>query len=84
MGTLIFAHLRQSDKRRSVQISVPSTWDGNEIKAWTEGVNAQSPAELLSHSSTPVTPQQRNSLDNKLVKKSKTLQYMQDGQRLSS
>ncbi len=57
-----------------------STWDGNEIRAWTEGVGATTPAELAEKSSRPLTPEHRTQLDEKLVKKSKTLQYMMDGQ----
>jgi hypothetical protein len=57
-----------------------STWDGNEVRAWMEGVGATAPAELAQKSSRGLTPQQRRQVDEKLVKKSKTLQYMMDGQ----
>jgi hypothetical protein len=57
-----------------------STWDGNELGSWMKGVGAQQPADLVRLSSQPLTPQQRKQLDTALVKKSKTLQYLRDGQ----
>jgi hypothetical protein len=57
-----------------------STWDGNEVRAWMEGVGATTPAELAEKSSRPLTPEQRRHVDEKLLKKSKALQYMIDGQ----
>ncbi len=57
-----------------------STWDGNEVKAWLDGVQATSAAELVARSSQPLTAQQRAALDPQLVKKSKALQYLRDGQ----
>lgn len=57
-----------------------STWDGNEIKRWMDGVGAKSPAELVTKSAAGLTLQQRKQLDPSLVKKSKTLQYLADGQ----
>ena len=57
-----------------------STWDGNEIRAWMEGVGATAPAELAEKSCRGLTAQQRAQVDEKLTKKSKTLQYMMDGQ----
>jgi hypothetical protein len=57
-----------------------STWDGNEIRAWMEGVGATTPAELTEKSSRPLAPQQRKGIDKNLVKKSKALQYMLSGQ----
>jgi hypothetical protein len=57
-----------------------STWDGNDVKAWLQGVGATVPSELAVKSSRQLTPRQRNELDEKLIKKSKTLQYMVDGQ----
>jgi len=57
-----------------------STWDGNEIRAWMEGVGAATPAELAEKSSRGLTPQQRRLVGEELIKKSKTLQYMMDGQ----
>jgi len=41
-----------------------STWDGNEIKAWQKGRQAEDPKKI----------------DKELLKKSKALQYLKDGQ----
>jgi hypothetical protein len=41
-----------------------STWDGNEIRAWLKGREAKDPQQI----------------DEELVKKSKALQYLKDGQ----
>lgn len=57
-----------------------STWDGNEVKQWMEGVAATTPAELVEHSSAGLSAKQRETLDSANVKKSKALQYLAAGQ----
>ncbi len=57
-----------------------STWDGNESGSWMKGVGAEQPEDLVRRSSDGLTPQQQKQLDAALVKKSKTLQYLRDGQ----
>jgi len=57
-----------------------STWDGNEIKRWMEGVEAETPAELVEKSSRGLSPQQAKKVDQEQIKKSKALQYLVDGQ----
>jgi len=57
-----------------------SIWDGNEVKAWMKGLGAESPEDLVEKSSRPLSPEQRAALDPALVRKSKALQYMADGQ----
>lgn len=57
-----------------------STWDGNEIGRWMSGVGVDDPAELAEASSKGLSPQQRKGLDPALLKKSKTLQYLAEGQ----
>ncbi|WP_145055035.1 hypothetical protein [Lignipirellula cremea] len=57
-----------------------STWDGNESKAWSQGVGAADDASLVDASSRPLTAGQRKQLDPADLKKSKTLQYLQLGQ----
>lgn len=57
-----------------------STWDGNEVNRWMEGVGAQTPEQLVRNSSVGLSPQQRTRIDEKLVKKSKALRYLVDGQ----
>jgi hypothetical protein len=56
-----------------------STWDGNEIRSWMKGLGAKEPAELVANSSAGLAEDKRQ-LDGKLLKKSKTLQYLNDGQ----
>ncbi len=57
-----------------------SAWDGNSIRHWMEGVGAENAAGLVRLSSRPLSPEKRNSLDQALLKNSKTLQYLKDGQ----
>ncbi len=57
-----------------------STWDGNEVGAWMEGLGVDDPAKLAAASSRPLDPAARKNLDKKLLKKSKALQYMAEGQ----
>jgi len=57
-----------------------STWDGNEIRAWMTGLGVEDPAKLAEASSQPLPPAARKRIDAKSLKKSKTLQYMADGQ----
>ncbi len=57
-----------------------STWDGNEIDAWMKGTGAETPRDLLQISSSGLSPEQRGSVDARLVKKSKAMQYLVDGQ----
>jgi hypothetical protein len=56
-----------------------STWDGNQPESWIRGVNA-APAELVRKSSVGLTPEERRGLAEADVKKSKTLQYLREGQ----
>jgi len=57
-----------------------STWDGNELKAWMEGVGAESAEQLSEKSAAGLTPIERQQVDSKLIKKSKAIQYLIDGQ----
>lgn len=57
-----------------------STWDGNEVKSWMAGLSVDSPAELVKKSSAGLSPEEREKLEAKHVKKSKALQYLADGQ----
>jgi hypothetical protein len=57
-----------------------STWDGNEVNRWMQGVAAESPDELVKNTAAGLSEAQRKNLDEALVKKSKTLQYLADGQ----
>lgn len=57
-----------------------STWDGNELGSWMEGVGAQTAEQLLARSSAGLSPEKREQIDQKLLKKSKTLRYLADGQ----
>ncbi len=57
-----------------------STWDGNEVDAWMKGVGATEPRELAARSSNELSPEQRDALAPALLKKSKALQYLRDGQ----
>jgi hypothetical protein len=57
-----------------------STWDGNEIRAWMAGVGATTPEELVRRSSRELTLAERKKIAPELLKKSKTLQYLKDGQ----
>lgn len=57
-----------------------STWDGNEINRWMQGVGAETPEQLVEKSSRKLPQQQRKEIDAELLKKSKTLQYLRDGQ----
>jgi hypothetical protein len=57
-----------------------STWDGNEVKSWMEGVGAATPEELVERCTAGLSPQQRQQIDGKLAGKSKTLRYLIDGQ----
>ncbi len=60
-----------------------STWDGNEVNRWMQGVGAETPEELVQLTSAGLSKQQRANIDESLVKKSKTLQYLVDGQTYS-
>lgn len=57
-----------------------STWDGNELGRWMEGVGAETAEELVERSSEGLSPQETKQVDASLVKKSKTLQYLVAGQ----
>jgi len=57
-----------------------STWDGNEVRAWMQGLGVEQPEDLAKASSKPLSVPQRKQLADKLIRKSKTLQYMRDGQ----
>ncbi len=57
-----------------------STWDGNEVASWMEGVGARDPAQLVERSSAPLPPEARKQIDAKLLAKSKALRYLADGQ----
>ncbi len=60
-----------------------STWDGNEVKQWMAGLGIEDPNQLVSRSSSPLSPAERKKLDPAHVKKSKALQYMAAGQTYS-
>lgn len=57
-----------------------STWDGNQQKSWMQGVGATSPQQLVKLSSAGLSQAQHEKLDPAHLKKSKTLQYLADGQ----
>ncbi len=57
-----------------------STWDGNEVNAWMKGLGVKDPKELVKESSTKLSPKERNRINKKYLRKSKTLQYVVDGQ----
>ena len=57
-----------------------STWDGNEVNRWMQGVGAESPEELVKNTAAGLSEVQRKNLDAALMKKSKALQYLADGQ----
>ncbi|MBW3597583.1 MAG: hypothetical protein KY475_09945 [Planctomycetes bacterium] len=57
-----------------------STWDGNEVKHWMEGLGVEESSKLAARSSSPLSEAERRRLSPEHVKKSKALQYMADGQ----
>ncbi len=57
-----------------------STWDGNSVQAWMEGLGVDEPGQLAEASAEPLSEKQREQLDDDLLKDSKALQYMADGQ----
>ncbi|MFO7901543.1 MAG: hypothetical protein ACQESR_18600 [Planctomycetota bacterium] len=57
-----------------------STWDGNEVDSWMEGVGARTPAQLVERSSAGLSEEERQHIDETLQKKSKALRYLADGQ----
>jgi len=57
-----------------------STWDGNEVRSWMEGLGVTDPAKLVQASSRPLAPAARKNIDQKHLKKAKVLQYMTQGQ----
>lgn len=57
-----------------------STWDGNNTKSWMQGLGVAQPEELVQKSSAGLPPAEREKLDPKLLKNSKTLQYLAEGQ----
>ncbi len=60
-----------------------STWDGNEVNSWSEALKVKAPSELVKKSSAGLSPSERDQIDPKLAKRSKTLQYLKDGQTYS-
>jgi hypothetical protein len=57
-----------------------STWDGNELKSWMDGVGATSAQELLAACTRGLSEEQRARIDEAALRKSKTLQYLAEGQ----
>lgn len=57
-----------------------STWDGNQVNSWIEGVGAQTSEQLVERSSAGSSPERRKQIDEKILKKSKTLRYLVEGQ----
>ena len=57
-----------------------STWDGNNVAAWMTGLNPKQDSDLADISSLPLSRKKRNTIDREDIKKSKTLQYMIEGQ----
>lgn len=57
-----------------------SIWDGNSVKHWMEGLGVDNPSQLAERSSISLSASQRRQLSPEHVKKSKTLQYLADGQ----
>ena len=57
-----------------------SVWDGNQTGSWLKGLGVDEPAELVSKAASGLTEEERRRLDGTLLKKSKTLQYLKEGQ----
>ncbi|MFP4027306.1 MAG: hypothetical protein ACLFWL_05900 [Candidatus Brocadiia bacterium] len=57
-----------------------STWDGNNVKMWMKGLGVEEPENLVAESSEPLTAEEKKQMDKKCIRKSKTIQYMMDGQ----
>ncbi len=57
-----------------------STWEGNSVGAWKEGLGTTTDSEIADLSSTPLSQLQREQLERKNIRKSKALQYMAEGQ----
>lgn len=57
-----------------------STWDGNQTNSWMKALEVTRPEELAKKSSQGLNPDQRKRVDPALAKKSKTIQYLLDGQ----
>jgi len=57
-----------------------STWDGNDVKRWMQGLGVTDPRQLAARSSQPLSAAERKKLPAEHVNKSKALQYMKDGQ----
>ena len=57
-----------------------SVWDGNEARAWMEGLGVERPERLAEASSRVLTMERRRQLSPRLLKKSKALQVMAEGQ----
>jgi hypothetical protein len=60
-----------------------STWDGNNVKSWMNGLAVERPEDLVGRSAEGLTPEQRKRVDKELLKQCKALQYMMDGQDYS-
>jgi hypothetical protein len=57
-----------------------STWDGNQSDAWMQGLGVQEPEDLVQRASEGLVKSARQRIDPALLKKSKALQYLRDGQ----
>ena len=57
-----------------------STWDGNELLPWMNGLRVEKPEDLAKKSSQPLTTEERARINDEDLKKAKVLQYMKDGQ----
>lgn len=57
-----------------------STWDGNEVKQWMQGLGATEPAQLAARSAASLPEPERQRIAPEAVKKSKALQYLAEGQ----
>lgn len=57
-----------------------STWDGNNVKHWMEGLGVDDPSQLAVRSAQGLSAAERAQVSPEHVKKSKTLQYLVDGQ----
>ncbi|MBN2505568.1 MAG: hypothetical protein JXQ71_02620 [Verrucomicrobia bacterium] len=57
-----------------------STWDGNEVKPWLQGLAVTNPADLARHSAAGLSAEDRRRLAPEAVKRSKALQYIAEGQ----
>lgn len=57
-----------------------STWDGNSVPAWMQGLSVSEPSQLVVKSSNVLRYPERGAIPSEHLRKSKALQYIKDGQ----